>query len=579
MSFAGSRYLQGVEKFETDALGIPNIYFSLGFRTSDIRPVALGGFSQIFSGCFDITNIYGLNRDGTELQQDTGGAPGDSDNAPYTKFLRIKSDNYPFTDSNNSGGALDAYAPGSYTGGAQGYRSGQSMPVLDPTFGLGVDPGDFNTENGFISSSAGRRISAASNTMLSRFLHTNVVDDFNELINNASSRNTVTLFDVCAAAESIQSSPQPTTPGNPSQRSNTHGHGYVVGCCRIEPEDPVQDANLDDLDAGVTSGFFTLVAGETGQSSNNPNVNDHKLELYRHLSISYEGPHNDTSKWEPDFSTADKIEKALTFQSTTLNNAINGVDNDGNSLDPLSVLFFSDLNFFVGIRNGDICTNKDGHIFVHSLPLTKMLRIEPQDNDFSNAKFETVKHSILVKGNGGYLADGTEKEDPNRLPVSSETGSPTFGPLLDGLICDTTGQFNIHEIDSEGNPRRLTDRVLFGFCVDSALSPWPGFYDDANSTPGDDYNQGLSLRGLYIIVLDETKTKVAYDSNNENWDYRAIYFYPVIETTFIGTAGTHTIMFPFASTQTAIVDNPSGTDRLARVRTGSVTLRPNFPEN
>ena len=226
-------------------------------------PVA--GFSQIFSGCFDITNIYGLNRDGTELEEGAGG----QELGTYTRFLRIKSDNFPFNDN--------AYAPGSYKGGAQGYRSGEAMPVLDPTFSLGVNPGDFSTENGFISGSAANRISAGSNTMLSRFLHANVVDDFDVLIDNASSRNTVTLFDICGAAGSVRSSPQPSTPGDPSQRSNAHGHGYVVGCCRIEPGDPVQDANLDDLDAGVTSGFFTLVAGETGPSFNNDGlVNDHK---------------------------------------------------------------------------------------------------------------------------------------------------------------------------------------------------------------------------------------------------------------------------------------------------------------
>ena len=55
MSFAGSRYLQGVEKFETDALGIPNIYFTFGRRTSDTTPE--NNESPIISGCFDISNV------------------------------------------------------------------------------------------------------------------------------------------------------------------------------------------------------------------------------------------------------------------------------------------------------------------------------------------------------------------------------------------------------------------------------------------------------------------------------------------------------------------------------------------
>ena len=577
MSFAGSRYLQGVEKFETDALGIPNIYFVLGNKTSDVVPTPTAGFSQTFSGCYDISNIYGLNRDGTELDDD-GGNPGDSgEEAVYTRFLRIKSDNYPFFDPDNSGGAFQAYSPGGgYTGGAQGYRAGDTTPVLDPTFGLGVNPGDFNTVNGIISGIANNRISGVANTLLSRFIHANAVDNFNESPTNASSRNTVTQFDICDETNRIVTSPQFPTPN--TQQSNQHGHGYVVGCCRIEKEDPIQDADLNNLDAGVTAGFFTLVAGETGPSSDNPLSNDHKLELHRHLSSSYEGPHDDSSKWNPDFTTADEIEKALTLQTATLSNAINGIDNNGNPLNGLSVIFFNDINIFSGVKFGGICTNKDGHIFASRMPLGKMFKIVPNGNDFTSATLSTVKHSVLVRGAGGYLADGTEKEDPDRLPTNPDTGAPTSGPRLGGMICDTSGQFNIHEIDADGNPRRLADRVLMGFCVDSLQSPWPGFYDNADSTPGPDYNQGLSLRGLYIMVLDETKTKVAYDSNNPNWDYRAIYFYPVIETSSIGPADEHTVMFPFASDLDGFFGGDV-VDELARIRTGSATLRPNFPEH
>jgi hypothetical protein len=71
---------------------------------------------------------------------------------------------------------------------------------------------------------------------------------------------------------------------------------------------------------------------------------------------------------------------------------------------------------------------------------------------------------------------------------------------------------------------------------------------------------------------------VAYDSNNPNWDYRAIYFYPVIETSSIGPADEHTVMFPFASDEDGFFGGDV-VDELARVRTGSATLRPNFPEH
>ena len=77
----------------------------------------VAGFSQIFSGCFDITNIYGLNRDGTELEEGTGGGT-DTDSARIHKILKNKIRQLPFNDN--------AYA-GSYTGGAQGYRSGEAM--------------------------------------------------------------------------------------------------------------------------------------------------------------------------------------------------------------------------------------------------------------------------------------------------------------------------------------------------------------------------------------------------------------------------------------------------------------------
>ena len=116
MSFAGSRYLQGVEKFETDALGIPNIYFTFGRRTSDTTPE--NNESPIISGCFDISNVYGINRDGTVGDGDAGGIGNGSqqEDGEYTRFLRIKSDVDPWSRSE--------YSPGEgYSGGAQGYRN------------------------------------------------------------------------------------------------------------------------------------------------------------------------------------------------------------------------------------------------------------------------------------------------------------------------------------------------------------------------------------------------------------------------------------------------------------------------
>ena len=515
MSFAGSRYLQGVEKFETDALGIPNIYFTFGRRTSDTTPE--NNESPIISGCFDISNVYGINRDGTVGDGDAGdivGGGSQEEDGEYTRFLRIKSDEEPWSKNGNA-------------------------------------------END---------VSGTSNVLISRNVHVNIVD--NGGVGDAEAN--VTRFMIDDTTSRIVRSPQG------GQFSNVNGHGYAFGCCRIERNDPIQDANLENLDAGVTAGFFTLCRGNTGTNNDQESQRDHFFELHRHLSKTYAGPHNTLTKWNPDFTTADLILNNTGRPTRgTLQNAANKVDENGDPIDPFKSYFFTDITTTSSPAAGDICTDNQGNIICHRTIFGKLFKITPSDNTFQEATYTVIKHSKPVRGAGGYNANGTEKDDPEGLEQTDD--GFTVGPEFDGIICDNTGQFNLHEVDGNGNLKRLSDRVLLCFAMRARRSPWADFLD--NGAPGhvpggsNDYNQGLGMRGLYIIVLNEDKTKVAFDSNNAIWDYRAIYFYPAVEA--IGSAGDSRIVFPFATTQDGIFNSSSP----GRIFTGSVTLRPNFPEN
>jgi hypothetical protein len=561
MSFAGSRYLQGVEKFETDALGIPNIYFTFGRRTSDTTPENQSSDSPVISGCFDISNIYGINRDGTVGDGDAGGIGNGSqeENGEYTRFLRIKSDVDPWSRSE--------YSPGEgYFGGAQGYRNMQTAVVDPASF---IQNGDCNPSNGIINGNAENDVSGTSNVLISRNVHVNIVDNGGPS-NPDSSEANVTRFMIDDTTSRIVRSPQG------GQFSNVNGHGYAFGCCRIERNDPIQDANLENLDAGVTAGFFTLTRGNTGTNNNQESQRDHFFELHRHLSKTYAGPHNTPTKWNSDFTTADLILKNTGRPTRgTLQNAANKVDENGDPIDPFKSYFFTDISTVANPAAGDICTDNQGNIICHRTIFGKLFKITPSDNTFQEATYTVIKHSKPVRGAGGYNANGTEKDDPEGLEQTND--GFTVGPEFDGIICDNTGQFNLHEVDGDGNLKRLSDRVLFCFAMRARRSPWSDFFDNGapNQVPGgsNDYNQGLGTRGLYIIVLNEDKTKVAFDSNNAIWDYRAIYFYPAVEA--IGSGNTAEIVFPFATTQDGIFDsNDPG-----RIATGSVTLRPNFPEH
>ena len=559
MSFAGSRYLQGVEKFETDALGIPNIYFTFGRRTSDTTPE--NNESPIISGCFDISNVYGINRDGTVGDGDAGGIGNGSqeEDGEYTRFLRIKSDAEPWGSSEYSPG-------GKYFDGAQGYRNMQTA-VVD--YVLGVQNGDCNPSNGIINGSAENDVSGTSNEMISRNMHVNIVDNAGPS-NPGGGETNLTRFIISDTTSTIVKSPQG------GQSNNRAGHGFASGCCRIERNDPIQDANLEDLDAGVTAGFFTLTRGRTGSSGSAAQNVDHFFELHRHLSTSYAGPHNTSTKWNPDFKTADLILNNTGRPTRgTLQNAANKVDENGNPIDPFKSYFYTDLNIVSSPAAGDICTDNQGNIICHRTIFGKLFKITPSDNTFQDATYTVIKHSKPVRGAGGYNANGTEKDDPEGIEQTDDGFS--VGPEFDGIICDNTGQFNLHEVDGNGNLNRLSDRVLLCFAMQARRSPWAGFID--NGAPGhvpggsNDFNQGLGTRGLYIIVLNEDKTKVAFDSNNAIWDYRAIYFYPAVEA--IGSASDPRIVFPFAATQDGVFNSNSP----GRISTGSVTLRPNFPEH
>ncbi len=469
--------------------------------------------------------------------------------------MRIKSDVAPWNRIEYSPG-------GGYFGGAQGYRNMQTA-VVNPTFF--IQNGDCNPSNGIINGNAENDVSGTSNEMISRNMHVNIVDNFDIV---SDTRETTTRFIISDTTSTIVNSTQG------GQSNNRAGHGFAFGCCRIEKNDPIQDANLENLDAGVTAGFFTITRGRTGSSSSQNS--DHFFELHRHLSTSYAGPHNTSTKWNPNFRTADLILNNTGLPTRgTLQNAANKVDENGNPIDPFKSYFFTDISTVANPAAGDICTDNQGNIICHRTIFGKLFKITPSDNTFQEATYTVIKHSKPVRGAGGYNANGTEKDDPEGLEQTND--GFTVGPEFDGIICDNTGQFNLHEVDGDGNLKRLSDRVLFCFAMRARRSPWSDFFDNGapNHVPGgsNDYNQGLGTRGLYIIVLNEDKTKVAFDSNNAIWDYRAIYFYPAVEA--IGSGDTAEIVFPFATTQDGIFDsNDPG-----RIATGSVTLRPNFPEH
>ena len=186
----------------------------------------------------------------------------------------------------------------------------------------------------------------------------------------------------------------------------------------------------------------------------------------------------------------------------------------------------------------------------------------------SSAMSIDLSNSAEVSYNTRYNEDSADQLFSGNSSIRKEALASLFtnaeSPLYDS-------------IDGQGNLRRLSDRVLLCFAMRASNSPWDDFFDDGAPAhvPGtdNDYNQGLGKRGLYIIILNEDKTKVAFDSNNAIWDYRAIYFYPAVEA--IGSASDSRIVFPFATTQDGIFNSNSP----GRISTGSVTLRPNFPEH
>ena len=229
---------------------------------------------------------------------------------------------------------------------------------------------------------------------------------------------------------------------------------------------------------------------------------------------------------------------------------------DKKGADTSSKLLFSNHKDFMAFAEANL--NEENRTTTVTYEVFAIERIKPLVVKSRENLRELKIRNVLVKHADGF--DGWEEDNK-----------------FDGIICDNTGQFNLHEVDGNGNLKRLSDRVLLCFAMRARSSPWDNFFDDGAPAhvPGtdNDYNQGLGTRGLYIIILNEDKTKVAFDSNNAIWDYRAIYFYPAVEA--IGTVSDPRIVFPFATTQDGIFNSNS----TGRIDTGSVTLRPNFPEH
>jgi len=114
----------------------------------------------------------------------------------------------------------------------------------------------------------------------------------------------------------------------------------------------------------------------------------------------------------------------------------------------------------------------------------------------------------------------------------------------------------------------LDDRVLFAFLMDAENSIVdPGGVGRIPGATDQD-----TRRGLYIIILNEDKTKVAFDPNNEEFDYRAIYFYPARE--FFNDGFGETVCFPTFLNLGAINGSTEANRMKNRVRTCGASMRP-----
>lgn len=569
------------QAFEVDALGIPNVYFICGNR-QNATPV--GGNEQIpISGVFDLSNIYGLKADGTPLEGDDGSSTNPSGGNTLNRFISVK-----FSDPFYYNGGV--FGSGGYTGGSVGLRKTNGQAVLDPSLGSGISPGDVSSPTAIIGSNVmGLNCCPCGFEFLSRRAWVSVGD----LLEDRSFIQNGTFFTWAITTEDNALGPAHQSPfqGNAND-DNVMAHGEAYDVCRMEPySSRFREVSGDNSQINDPVGFITLTRGLSGNTNNLTNTEFFlEVNLLRFAAATA----STTTEFIPpernvpeDYTTAKQL-KQTTIGVTVapyinsaqgLANHLNGLDLDGNPIPDFATIqtgLNNEGNIFFGGFEGSACVDRSGNVFLGWTTSGKLIKLvtnqdttaEAGDTDeFTSGTFSVIKHSKLVPGNGGYNADGTEKTDRNGFPVDPDNN--IIKPVCpSAMICDTTNAFGVKGTDSDGNSYSLDDRVLFAFLMDAENSIVdPGGVGRIPGATDQD-----TRRGLYIIILNEDKTKVAFDPNNEEFDYRAIYFYPARE--FFNDGFGETVCFPTFLNLGAINGSTEANRMKNRVRTCGASMRP-----
>ena len=563
------------QAFEVDALGIPNVYFIGGDRQN---ASSAGGNDRVpISGVFDLSNIYGLKADGTPLDDDDGGSNNPDGSNSLNRFISVK-----FSDPFYYNGGV--FGSGGYTGGSVGLRKRNGQAVLDPSLGSGVSPGDVSSPTGIIGSSLmGANCCPGGFEFLSRKAWVSVTD----LIDFRTTKENGTFFTWAITTESDDTGPahQSNFVGNAND-DNTMAHGDAIDVCRLESYSNLfREASGDVSQINDPVGFITVTRGVTGNvsSSNFPNW-EYFIEASLHRFASATA--STTSEFvggqrnvPEDYKSAKRLIKSTSVVTTASlgDNHRNGNDDDGNPIDDFASIFIPEVNLvFGGAFAGTSCVDRSGNIFIGWSISGKLIKLVPNQDtttesgdtdEFTSGTFSVIKHSKLLPGNGGYNADGTEKTDRNGFPVDPDDNF-VYPQCPSAMICDTTNAFGVKGTDSNGDPIFLDDRVLLAFNIDSN----DGIVDPNGSGRLPGATDQDTKRGLYIIILNEEKTKVAFDPNNEQFDYRAIYFYPARE--FFNDGFGETVCFPTFLNLDGVLGSTKAIRMKNRARTCGASMRP-----
>ena len=572
------------QAFEVDALGIPNVYFICGNRQN---AGAQGGNEQVpISGVFDLSNIYGLKADGTPLEGDDGTGTNPNGSNSLNRFISVK-----FSDSFYYNGGV--FGSGGYTGGSVGLRKRNGQAVLDPSLGSGINPGDVSSPTGIIGSNLmGFNCCPCGFEFLSRRAWVSVADLL-ELRGPQGLKENGTFYTWAITTEDNALGPAHQSPFvDNANNNNVMAHGEAYDVCRMEPySSRFREVSGNRSQINDPVGFITLSRGLSGRLDVLTNT-EFFLEVNLHRFASATA--STTTEFIPplrnvpaDYTTAKQL-KQTTIGVTVapyvnspqgLVNHLNGLDLDGNPIPDFATIqtgLGGEGNIFFGGFEGSACVDRSGNVFLGWTTSGKLIKlVTNQDttagagdtDEFTSGTFSVIKHSKLLPGNGGYNADGTEKTDRNGFPVDPDGN--LIEPICPGaMICDTTNAFGVKGTDSNGNSYSLDDRVLLAFVMDaehSIVDP-----NGVGRIPG--ATDQDTRRGLYIIILNEEKTKVAFDPNNEQFDYRAIYFYPARE--FFNDGFGETVCFPTFLNLDGVLGSTKAIRMKNRARTCGASMRP-----